>query len=122
MRLSRLPLGRPDYLWVVPADLLVSGVRRTNDVQDYADRLTERLKFARYMLTNTGLELLVNASVVAGILDHQAEQGLDIVGQVWLEFGDGMAEVFAAQYTTISEAGFRRICVIAAARHVPALE
>ncbi len=121
MRLFRSPLDGPDYPRAVLADLLTPGASRTDDFRDYADRLTERPEFARYMLTDTGLELLVSAFVVDGILDHQAEQGSDAARRARIEFSDRMAEAFASQHTMTTEAEFRRICVIAAARRVPAI-
>ena len=121
MRLFRSPLDGPDYPWAALADLLAPGASRTDDFQDYADRLTERPEFARYMLTDAGIELLVSAFVVDGILDHQTEQGSDAARRARHEFSDGMAEALAAQHTTTSEAEFRRICLIAVARHVPGM-
>ncbi len=70
VRLFRTPLDGPDYLWAALADLLAPGANKAGDFHDYADRLAERPEFARYMLTDTGLKLLVRAFVVDGILDH----------------------------------------------------
>ena len=74
---------------------------------------------AVYAVTLTGRALLVRSFVVDGILDHQAQEGSGEVGRARAAFNEGMAKVFAIQRAHMPHEEFRRLCVIAAARHVP---
>ena len=118
VRLFQSPLQGPDYPWAALADLLVPGAAATRDFEDYAERLSaEQPSHATYVLTPSGQELVVSSFVVDGILGYQAEQGSEQVRKARDEFRDGMAEVFAMQHAGMPHEEFRRLCVIAAARH-----
>ena len=96
------------------------GAAATEDFEEHAERLSaEQPNHATYVLTPSGQELVVSSFVVDGILDHQAQQGWKQARRARTAFREDMAEVFAMQHTDMPYEEFRRLCVIAAARHDP---